>query len=150
MSNDAPTPTVSFSLTFKDAAAALDVYKRAFGAEELFRMPMPGGGTAHAEFRLGNTRIFMSDESEEWGAFAMPEGTTASCLFSIETDDCDASHAKALREGAESISEPEDQFWGCRSSVIRDPFGYRWSFAQITEQLSPEEVMKRANELFGA
>lgn len=143
-------PTVSLSLTFKGGAEALAFYKKAFGATEVFRMDEPdGSGIAHAEFMIGNTKIYLSNESPEWGAKAMPEGATASCCFSILVEECDAAHAKALEAGATSISEPEDKFWGGRSSVIRDPFGYRWSFVQITEQLTEEEISRRAQELYG-
>lgn len=141
-------PTVAFSLTVKDAAKALEFYAAAFGAVEIFRMPVPDGGVAHAEFMIGNTRIYISDESEEWHAFAMPEGTTASCLFSIMTDNCDSAYNRAIKAGAESLSEPEDQFWGKRSAIVKDPFGYRWSFSQMVEDVSPEELAKRAQELF--
>jgi len=143
-------PSISLSLTVKNSADALDFYTRAFGAKELFRMPLPGdAGIAHAEFMIGNTRIFMSDESEDWHAFAMPEGTKASCLFSIATPDCNASHKQAVDAGATALTEPEDQFWGARSSVLLDPFGYRWSVCQMIEEVSPEELKRRATELFG-
>lgn len=146
---DTPTePTVSFSLTVKDAAQALEFYANAFGAKELFRMPAPDGTVAHAEFTIGNTRIYISGEAEEWHAYAMPENTMASCLFSIGTEDCDAAHERATQAGAESLSPPADQFWGARSSIIKDPYGYRWSFNQMTEELSHEEVLKRAEKLF--
>jgi len=82
-----PEPTVAFSLTVKDGSRALQFYAKALGAEELYRMPAPDGGIAHAEFMIGNTRIYISEESEEYHAFAMPEGVTASCLFSIMTSD---------------------------------------------------------------
>ena len=142
------SPTVSLSLTVSDSAAALDFYTKAYGAKELFRMPMPGGGIAHAEFMIGDTRIYISDASEEWHAFPMAEGTKASCLFAIGVEDCDAAYEQAIGAGAESLSAPEDQFWGARSAITLDPFGYRWSFTQITEEVSPEEVMKRAQALF--
>ncbi len=74
-------PTVSFSLTVKDVSRALAFYSAALEAEELFRIPSPEGVVVHAEFMIGNSRIYISDEAEEWHAFAMPEGTTASCLF---------------------------------------------------------------------
>ena len=143
-------PTVSLSLTVKDAAKALDFYAVSFGAEEIFRMPAPDGGVAHAEFKLGNTRIYISDEAEEWHAFAMPEGTTASCLFSIMTEDCDSDYNKAIQAGAVSLREPENQFWGMRSAIVRDPFGYRWSFSQMVEDVSPEELAKRAQAFFSS
>lgn len=141
-------PTVSFSLTVKDANKALAFYTEAFGAKELFRMPTPDGGVAHAEFMIGNTHIYISDESEEWHAFAMPDGTMASCLFSVMTDDCDAAYKGATGAGAESLSEPENQFWGSRSAIVKDPFGYRWSLNQQIEEVSPEELTKRAEALF--
>lgn len=148
---DTPTePTVSFSLTVKDASKALKFYTNAFGAQEVFRMPAPDGSVAHAEFTIGNTRIYISGEAEEWHAFAMPKNTMASCLFTIMTEDCDVSHERAAKAGAETLSPPEDKFWGARSSVIKDPYGYRWSLNQMTEELSPEEVSKRAEEFFAA
>ena len=143
-------PTVALSLTVKDAASALNFYSAALGAVEVFPMPAPDGGVAHAEFMVGNTRIYISDEAEEWHAFAMPEGTTASCLFSIMTEDCDSAYHRAIEAGAQSLSEPENKFWGTRSALIRDPFGYRWSFNQMVEDLSPEEMAQRAQAFFSS
>ena len=143
-----PEPTVTFSLTVKDTARALAFYAEAFGAEELFRMPTPDGGVAHAEFMIGNTRIYISDEYDDYHAFAMPEGTTASCLFSISTEDCDAAYQRAVDAGAQTLTEPTNQFWGTRSAVLRDPFGYRWSLTQKIEELTPEEIERRARELY--
>jgi len=143
-------PTVAFSLTVKDTARALEFYADALGAQELFRMPSPDGGVAHAEFMIGNTHIYISDEAPDWHAVAMPEGATASCLFSINIGDCDAAYKQATMAGAASLSEPEDQFWGSRSAMIKDPFGYRWSFNQKIEEVSPEELVKRAQSLFSA
>jgi PhnB protein len=143
-------PTVSFSLTVKDASSALKFYSEALGAEELFRLPTPEGGLAHAEFMIGNTRIYISDEALEWHAFAMIEGAVASCLFSIMTEDCDASYNRAIKAGADSLSEPKNQFWGTRSALIKDPFGYRWSFIQKIEDVSPEELERRAQALYSS
>jgi PhnB protein len=143
-------PTVALSLTVKDTASALNFYSSALGAVELFRMPAPDGGVAHAEFMIGNTRIYISDEAEEWHAFAMPDGATASCLFSIMTADCDGAYDRAIKAGAESLREPENQFWGMRSAIVKDPYGYRWSFSQRVEDLSPEELAKRAQEIFSS
>jgi len=141
-------PTVGLSLTVKNGSEALDFYTRALGAQELYRMSTPDGGVAHAEFSIGNTRLYISDESPEWNATAMPEGAMASCLFTIMTEDCDASFKKAVEAGGQPLSEPQDQFWGMRTGMIKDPFGYRWSFAQIVEQLTPEEIGERARKLF--
>lgn len=143
-------PTVSLSLTVKDTATAFTFYAQALDAVEVFRMPSPDGGIAHAEFMIGTTHIYISDEAEQWHAFAMPEGTTASCLFSIITKDCDAAYHKAIEAGAQSLNPPENQFWGTRSALIKDPFGYRWSFNQIVEKITPEEMEKRAQAFFSS
>ncbi len=145
--NTENTPTVSLSLTVKDAAEALDFYNRAFGIKELFRMPMPDGSVAHAEFLLGKSHMFISGESPEWNAFALPEGGTASCLFAIATDDCDAAFAKAVEAGGEALMEPADQFWGVRNAMIKDPYGYRWALNHKTEDVSPMEMERRMKEL---
>jgi uncharacterized glyoxalase superfamily protein PhnB len=142
-------PTVSLSLTVRDANAALDFYARALGAKELFRLPAPDGSVAHAEFMVGNTHIYISDEAPEWHAKAMPDDGMAACLFTIMTDNCDDAYRRALDAGAHSLGEPTDQFWGMRSAMVKDPYGYRWSFAQRTENLSSEEIMARAQEFFG-
>ena len=99
---------------------------------------------------VGNTRIYISDEAAEWHAFAMPEGATASCLFSIMTEDCEKSYRRAIMAGAESLGEPTNQFWGTRSAPIKDPFGYRWSFIQEIEDVSPKELERRAQEFFSS
>ena len=144
------TPTVMVSLTVKDAANALDFYTAGLGALELFRMPAPDGSVAHAEFMVGNTRLYISGEAEAWHAYAMPEGTMASCLFSIGTDDCGGAYQRALNAGATSLSEPQDQFWGTRSALIKDPYGYRWAFNQVIEEVPPEELEKRAKAFFAS
>ncbi|MEM9399764.1 MAG: VOC family protein [Verrucomicrobiota bacterium] len=146
MSNQT-APSVSLSLTVKNGHEALEFYAKAMSAKEVCRMPTPDGGIAHAEFLIGNTLIFLSDESSEWHAKAMPEDTMASCLFGISCDDCDKAHQKAIEAGAKSLKEPKDEFWGMRSSMVLDPFGYRWSFGQKIEDLSDEEIAERAQKI---
>ncbi|NOX98715.1 MAG: VOC family protein [Verrucomicrobia bacterium] len=141
-----PEPTVAISLTVKNTAEALDFYTKALGAKELYRMPKPDGGIFHAEFMIGNSLIYISDESPEWNAVAMPEGNTASCLFAINIEDCDQAFADASAAGATPLKQPKDEFWGVRTSMIKDPFGYRWNFNQKTEEVSPEEMEKRTQE----
>ena len=147
--NPETAPSVAISLTVKDAAAALEFYTKALGAVESFRLAAPDGSVAHAEFDIGSTHLFISGESPDWQAHAMPESTTASCLFAIHTADCDKAYAKAIAAGATSVAEPEDHFWGTRDAVVRDPYGYRWSFGQKIEDITPEEIAGRAKQLFG-
>ncbi len=142
-------PSVSLSLTVNDAAEALAFYTNAFGAKETFRMNMPDGTIAHCEFNIGDTKIYMSGESPEWHAYAMPEGTMSSCLICLAVENCDASHEQALKAGATSLFAPTDQFWGIRSCVVKDPFGYRWSMGHMVEKMTDAEIAERAKQLFG-
>ena len=146
---DHNTPTVSISLTVKDGNAALDFYKAAFGAEVVLLLPEPDGGVAHSEMMIGNSKVYLPDESPEWHAAAMPEGTQASCLIAIAVEDCDAAFKRAVEAGGIPLKDPEDQFWGIREAMVRDPFGYRWSLGQFVEEVSPEEFERRARELYG-
>jgi PhnB protein len=111
-------PTVRFSLTVKDTAAALVFYKQAFDADELFRRPSPDGGVAPAEFMIGITQTCISDGYPDYQAFAIQEGANASCLFSIQVNDCDTACNRSMAAGAATLSEPADRFWGTRSAVI--------------------------------
>ncbi|MEO0445069.1 MAG: VOC family protein [Verrucomicrobiota bacterium] len=133
------TPTLSLSLTVADAAEALAFYEKALGIKELFRLPLPDGTVVHAEFLLGNCRLFVSPPSSDWKAEALPEGQAASCLFAVESDDPDASYARAVEAGCEEVSEPANQIWGVRTAVVKDPFGYRWNFRKVVEELTPEQ-----------
>jgi len=81
---------------------------------------------------------------------ALPEGDSAPCLFTIVTDDCDQAFSQAVGAGATPLSPPQDQFWGQRSASVRDPFGFRWSFSQFLEDVTPEEMMKRAQAFMAA
>ncbi|MEM0966477.1 MAG: VOC family protein [Verrucomicrobiota bacterium] len=142
-------PSVTISLTTKDSNEALDFYAKGFEAVELYRLPSPDGGIAHAEMAIKGTKIYISDEDDDFKAYAMPEGAMASCLFSVESGNCDEDYERAIAAGATSLSAPEDQFYGARTAIVLDPFGYRWCFVQVIEVISDEEVAKRAQELFG-
>lgn len=142
--SQANEPTVSFSLTCKSAADALDFYARAFGAVELFRLSPAPGVVPHAEFMIGNTHIYISDEAPSANALAIPAGDMAPCGFTIQVEDCDKAFERALAAGGSPLSPSRDQFWGSRTAMIRDPFGYRWSFSQHLEDVPPDELLKRA------
>ena len=141
--------TISISLTVKNTADAISFYEKAFDAKELYRIPLPDGGIAHAEFMIKDTRVFISDQSEDWSAKAIEEGEVAPCLFVLLTENCDQSFQKAISAGAEKVLEPADYFFGVRVGAVKDPFGYRWSFRQVLEEVSNEEIQRRAKELFG-
>jgi len=140
-------PTLGLSLTVNDGNAALEFYALAFGAKELFRMPMPDGSIAHAEMMIGDTKVYLSEGCPEWHCAPMPEGVQASCLFGLNIESCDESFARAVAAGGVALMEPADQPWGSRSAMIRDPYGYRWSFSQFIEEVSPEEMCRRMEAL---
>lgn len=134
---------VSISLTVKDGRVALAFYAAAFGAVETLRMETPDGGIGHAEFRIGSTKIYLSEEYPPYEAYAMPTGGRSSCLFSIQLSDCDSATTQAVAAGAEVIQQPKDEPWGSRGSVVLDPFGYRWCLFHVLEELTPEEMIER-------
>ena len=137
--------SVTPSLTVTDGKAALNFYTRALEATELFRMEDPNSDKLmHAEFQIGDSRIMISDEFPDWGAYAPEIGKGGA--FMIYVADVDASFTKAIYEGATVLQEPADQFWGDRTARIADPFGYRWSFATHVRDVSPEEMAKAVAE----
>jgi PhnB protein len=136
-------------LVVKDTAAAIEFYKRAFGAEELDRMAGPGGkGIIHAEIRIGDSRMMLSDEFPGAGA-ASPEslgGTT--CQMFLYVPDVDSAFEQAISAGAISNMPPADMFWGDRYGKLIDPFGHQWAMATHVEDVSPQEAKKRADAFF--
>jgi len=136
--------SVTASLTARDAEAALDFYTRAFGAEVLFKMPEPSGKIMHAEFKIGDTRLMISDEYPDYGAIAPEIGKGGA--FMIYVPDVDASFARAVEAGATPTMEPVDQFYGDRTGKVNDPFGYRWSIASHVRDVSVEEMDAAAKE----
>lgn len=129
-------------LIVDDGVAALDFYAKAFGAVELFRLPM-GDKIGHAEIRIGDSTLMISDEWPDMGILGPKSrgGTTAS--FLIYVDDVDTAYAKAVGVGCVAEREPADQFWGDRMGSLFDPFGHRWSLATHIEDVSAEEMNAR-------
>jgi PhnB protein len=131
-------------LAIKGAAAAIDFYKKAFGAKEIMRIPQPDGRIGHAEIQIGDSRIMMADESPE-RSFLSPQSRGGSSVsLRIYTQDCDAMVARALSAGATLTRPLQDQFYGDRSGGVTDPFGHVWHVATHKEDVSPEEMDKRA------
>jgi PhnB protein len=135
-------------LIIDGAAAAIDFYREAFGAEEVLRMPM-GDRVAHAEIRIGDSHVMISDEWPDQG-FLGPRkrgGPTASLM--VYLDNVDQAFDRALKAGATAEKPPTDQFWGDRMGTVLDPFGHRWSLATHIEDVSDEEMQRRMAEAFG-
>jgi PhnB protein len=133
--------TVTPSLCIDGAAAAIDFYRRAFGAEEVMRMPGPDGRLLHAEIRIGDSMLMLSDVFPDMGS----EATRSSVWLYV--DDCDALYKQALTAGATSIMEPSDAFWGDRMSQVIDQWGNKWAISTHIKDMTPEE-MKAAGDEF--
>ena len=129
-------------LIIKGGADAIEFYKRAFGATELFRMEHEGK-VGHAEIKIGDSPIMLADESTEMG-YKSPTtlgGTPVSIM--IYVDDVDTIFKQAIAAGGEQQKPVQDQFYGDRSGTLRDPFGHVWHVATHTEDVSPQEMEKR-------
>jgi len=131
-------------LIIKGASEAIEFYKRAFGATELFRMAQPDGRVGHAEIKVGDSAIMLADEFPEMGhkGPASLGGSPVSLLLYVE--DVDAVYAQALSSGAKQDRLVENKFYGDRGGSLIDPFGHIWHIATHVEDLSPEEMQKRA------
>jgi PhnB protein len=133
-------------LIVNGAAKAIEFYKKAFGAEELFRMADPNGKVGHAEIKVGNSPIMLADEFPEMGARgpASLGGSPVSILLYVE--DVDAVFQRAVAAGASATRPVKDQFYGDRLGGITDPFGHLWYIATHIEDVSPDEMKRRAAE----
>ena len=136
-------------LSLSDAAKAIEFYKAALGATELYRLPMPGGKIAHAEVQIGNSRIMLSDEMPDWGnKSAKTYGGTPVGLC-IYTENVDALAERFVKAGGKLVRPVENQFYGDRSGQFEDPEGYKWTLAQHVEDVSPEEMQRRMAKMMG-
>ena len=133
-------------LAVDDATGAIEFYKRAFGAKERLRMPMPGGKVGHAELEIGDSVIMLSDPFEQ-SRTKTPKtiGGTTVGIF-IYSEDVDETYKQALDAGATSTQEPEDMFWGDRFARVTDPYGHSWQIATHVEDVAPQEMERRSQE----
>jgi PhnB protein len=134
---------------FKDANKAIDFYKRAFGAEERFVMPGPDGkGVMHAEVRIGTSIIMMGEESTDCPSKSAETIGSTPISFYIYVENVDEAFKKAVEAGSKIQMPVEDMFWGDRIGTVLDPFGYSWSLASHTKDLTPEEIQEGAQAMF--
>jgi PhnB protein len=127
-------------LVIDGAADAMEYYKKAFGAVELFRMEH-GGKIGHAEMKIGDSPFMLADASEQFKGVKALGGTPVSLM--IYVDDVDTVYPQAIAAGGTEMKPLQDQFYGDRSGTLTDPFGHVWTVATHKEDVSPEEIDKR-------
>ena len=134
--------TAAPRLAFKDAAKAIEFYKKAFGAKETFRFDVEGH-IAHAEIKIGESVIMLSEEWPEGGRFSAETWGHSPVSLSLNVDDVDSFAARAVEAGLKPTGPITDQFYGYREGSFVDPFGYHWSISTVKEEMSVEEMHRR-------
>lgn len=135
--------SVTAYLCFKDAAAAIEFYKKALGAVETMRLTQPDGRIGHAQIRIGNSTIMLANEYPEYGLLSPISLGGAGVRIHLQVGDVDAVVTQAVAQGAKIARAVQDQFYGARSGQITDPFGYAWIVSTHTEDISTEEMQRR-------
>ena len=133
-------------LSIRDAAGAIDFYKKAFGAREIMRMPGPEGKLGHAEIQIGGSRVMLSDEHPALD-FLGPQtrgGTTVH--LHVYMKGVDEVIERAVKAGAKLTRPVQDQFYGDRLGTVEDPFGHVWHIATHIEDVTPAELKRRAKK----
>jgi len=126
---------------------ALSFYEQAFGAVETYRLTDPvDGRIGHAEMRIGETMIFLADEYPDFGALSPDSMGGSPVKMHLEVDDADSFIETAVLAGATVLRPARDEFFGHRTGLVSDPFGYSWFIASKMEEVSAEEAQKRWNE----
>ena len=137
------------AITVSDGAKAMEFYKQAFGAESVTVLRMPDGKIGHAEMRIGDSIVMLSDEFPEMGVVA-PQGATNSSGILLYTENADAVFDRAIAAGATALTAVSDMFWGDRYGQLRDPFGHKWSVATHMKDLTEAEILQAAQAAMGA
>jgi PhnB protein len=141
--------TLTPYLYLSDAGAAIEFYKNAFGAQEIVRLPGPDGkGVMHAELKIGDSRIMMSEEMPQRGSRSPKTLGGPSGAVHLYVEDADATFDRAVKAGAKVTCAMMDAPWGDRFGKLTDPFGHDWSIATHKEDVSPAEMQRRFEKMF--
>ena len=143
----AKTTQLTPYLGYKDASRAIEFYVKAFAAKELFRLAEPSGKIGHAEIRIGDAQLMMSDEYPDFGALSAQ--TLGGCPITLHlyVDDVDAFVDRAVKAGATLLRPVKDEFYGDRAGQIADPFGYKWMIATQKEDVTPQQMQDRWSKM---
>ena len=138
--------TLTPFLTVRDAMSAIEFYKKAFGAEERGVAKGPDGKVMHAELKIGDSIIMLSDEFPDFGALSPLSSGGAGMGLHIYVDRVDEAFDRAVKAGAQVEMPVSDQFWGDRYGKLKDPFGHKWSIATHTKDMSQDEMKNAMDE----
>ncbi|HTM58182.1 MAG TPA: VOC family protein [Candidatus Udaeobacter sp.] len=142
--------SITPSLTVKGAAQAIEFYKKAFGATEKGRFAGPDGLIMHAEIKIGDSIIFLVDESPMMGNKSPLSLGGVPITLHLYTEDCDTVFNRAISAGAKSLMPLADQFWGDRWGMLQDPYGHQWGIATHKEDLTTEQMIERSKAAFAS
>jgi PhnB protein len=134
-------------MTLRNAAEAIEFYKRVLGAKEIMRLAEPGGRIGHAEISIGNAQIMIADEYPDYGALSPQALGGSPVKMHLQVSDVDALGRRLLAEGAKEVRPVQDQFYGERSGQFTDPYGYTWVISQKIEDVSPREMQRRFDDM---
>lgn len=140
--------TLTPYLVVQGAADALEFYRKAFGATELFRLDAPGGTIAHAEFKIGDSTFMLADENPRCSDVSPKTLGGTPVNLHLYVNDADAVFAAAIDAGATETMPPTDQFWGDRMGAVTDPFGHHWLIATHIEDVAISELQGRMEAFF--
>ena len=142
--------TLTPHLVIRGASDAIEFYKKAFGAEEIGRMSMPGTSTVmHATIRIGDSIVMLNDEFPDMGAVSPTVLKGSPVTIHMYVNDVDAVYNRAVAAGAKATMPVQDQFWGDRYGKLVDPFGHQWTIGTRKENLTEKEIGERAAKMFG-
>jgi len=140
--------TITPSLTVRNAAQAIDFYKKALGAEERMRMAGPDGKITHAELKIGNSIIFMNDENPAWGCKSPQSLGGSASGFYLYVEDVDQAMKRAIAAGGTSTMPVTDMFWGDRMGNFTDPYGFTWTLSTHTQDMTEQEMEEGAKQFY--
>ena len=141
--------TITPHLVCGGAADALTFYAQAFGAQELSRMPGPGGRIMHAQIRIGDSLLMLADEFPDFGSVGPLALKNTPVYLHLYVEDVDAAYTRAVEAGAKALMPPADMFWGDRYGQVEDPFGHRWSIATHKRDMTPQQMMDEMERSMG-
>lgn len=139
--------TLTPHIVCEGASDAIAFYRKAFNAEELTRLPAPGGKVMHAAIRIGDSVVMLMDDFPEWGSLGPKALKGSPVTLHLYVQDVDAAIKQAVAAGAQVTMPAADMFWGDRYGQVVDPFGHRWSIATHKEDLTPEEIQRNMAQM---